>query len=95
MCYSSNEKLKEIVEKKECLRWKLKGNVFDVDTTSETIKRRIVMKIDERYQDLQDNILDATTIGSLKNWPTENTEGTKNGNTAQVVFNQFVSYIFC
>ncbi|XP_062589081.1 zinc finger protein 862-like [Saccostrea cucullata] len=35
---------------------------------------KIIEKISERYQDLSGELLDATTIGSLKNWPIENQE---------------------
>lgn len=65
--YSNSEKLKESVEKRECAGFPLKGNAFNVETTSNNVKQCILQKIDERYQDLHDDILDATTIGSLKN----------------------------
>lgn len=50
------------------------GNTFNVETTGSNVKQLVLKKLDGRYGDLHEEIIDATTIGSLKNWPSENNE---------------------
>jgi hypothetical protein len=71
--YSNSEKLREITEKKELHGFPLKGSSYNVENSN--VQQRLLQKIDQRYQDLHDDVLEATTIGSLKNWPSDNDEG--------------------
>lgn len=66
------------------------GNTFNVETTSSNVKQLILKKLDG----LHEEIIDATTIGSLKNWPSENNEGTKNNFTDGILVTFLLMFIF-
>lgn len=70
------------------------GNTFNVETTGSNVKQLILKKLDGRYGDLHEEIIDATTIGSLKNWPSENNEGTKNNFTDGILVTFLLMFIF-
>lgn len=65
-------------------------NTFNVDTTGSNVKQLILKKLDG----LHEEIIDATTIGSLKNWPSENNEGTKNNFTDGILVTFLLMFIF-
>ncbi|XP_062611458.1 uncharacterized protein LOC134273284 [Saccostrea cucullata] len=71
---NNSEKLQGIIQEQSWAGYELKGGSSDVKQRSCSTVEKIIEKISERYQDLSGELLDATTIGSLKNWPIENQE---------------------
>lgn len=72
--FSNSDKLRGIIQDKSWSGYPLKGSSFDVQQKSRSTVQKIIQKINERYHDLSGELLDATTIGCLKNWPMENQE---------------------
>lgn len=59
--------------RKGVCRVSINGKCLNVEATGSNVKQLILKKT----RDLHEEIIDATAIGSLKNWPSENNEGTK------------------
>lgn len=86
--------MKKIVEEKEYAGYQLMGNAFNVEATGSNVKQLILKKLDGRYRDLHEEMIDAIAIGSLKNWPSENNEGTKNNFTDGILVTFLLMLIF-
>jgi hypothetical protein len=72
--FSNSDKLQGMVQDKSWAGYPLKGTAINVQERSSSAIQKLTQKIKDRYQDLSGEVLDATTIGSLKNWPMENQE---------------------
>lgn len=81
--------IQQQVEEKEYAGYQLMGNAFNVEATGSNVIQLILKKLDGRYRDLHEKMIDAIAIGSLKNWPSENNEGTKNNFTDGILVTFF------
>ena len=85
-CFSACKLLQEIEESKEIAGYqlKVKGRDSNVTEKVKTITTELVKKINIRYQDLSDEVLDATAIGNLKCWPQKMMQVTNDTNKCAI-----------
>ena len=74
---SKSERLQTLIQDQNLSGYALKqkGACIDVVKASQDLKRQFLQKIESRYKDLEDDIIAATVIGNLNNWPAQNDAG--------------------